>query len=470
MRRTKSTLRAISFILLQTFIAQQVSWADVTPSKTNIFSKPEVGLKIPASVARIEDAWKADKTESGTQSTIHHPPSTILIYLLQDAHTNESGQYNLAKALDIILEKEKDLKFVFTEAGVGDNSLTHLKSLKSLKERTQIAKSYVKKGVLHGAEYLDLTGNKSFTLWGVESPDLYLKTLNDYRQVASERERFDLYLKKIDSTIETLKNRLMNPALQTFAREKRQYHLNKLPLTSYFNALSREAQIHNIDLKTLYPHLNTLKELKDKESSINFQKANSEHQEALKSLPEDVQLELKDLADSNSKKTDKILSDNQKNERAYFALLEEKILADRGQRTEDRGQKTEDRGQNYLELSKYFDYLKLSKDLDAKEVLSQIKSLEEEITSILARTEDEKTLMKAESTLRLLEKLFHFTLTPEEIKEYQDLTQGFTIDYLTGFLNKKIMDLGTYYNQALFLEKGYQDVVARAEDFYALTT
>ncbi|MEK7368795.1 MAG: hypothetical protein AABZ62_03940, partial [Planctomycetota bacterium] len=457
MRRTNKTLRTISFILLQAFLAQQVSWADITPTRQNLFQKPQVGLKIPDSVATIEDVYLADsvkRTENPLTLTAERLP---LIYLLQDAHTNESGQYNLSKALDLILQKEKDLKYVFTEAGVGDNSLAYLKPFRPDNERKQIARTYIKKGILHGAEYLSLTSDRPFTLWGVENPDLYLKSIQDYRQVAKERERFDLYLKKIDRTIETLKNRLANPSLQTFSKERKEYRLNRLPLTSYFNALSREAEIHNIPLSG-YPHLNTLKALKDKESNIDFKKANTEHQEALKSLPQEVQTDLKDLADT--KKTDKVLSDNQKNERAYFALLEEKL----GARSSELG------ASNYPELSKYFDYLELSKDLEAKEVLSQMKALEDRIIENLARTQDEKTLMRSESVLRHLEKLFHFTLTPEEFKDYKDLTgDSFNIEYLTGFLNKKIMDLGTYYEQALFLEKGYQEVIRHAENFYALT-
>ena len=115
MRRTNKTLRTISFILLQAFLAQQVSWADITPTRQNLFQKPQVGLKIPDSVATIEDVYLADsvkRTENPLTLTAERLP---LIYLLQDAHTNESGQYNLSKALDLILQKEKNLKGMFSK-------------------------------------------------------------------------------------------------------------------------------------------------------------------------------------------------------------------------------------------------------------------------------------------------------------------------------------------------------------------
>ena len=208
MKKTRIVLRSVSIILLQSFILQQVSFADVVvPSKVNPLSKPGVSLEIPETVATIEDAYKA-KTADQRPETADQRPETAdqrletadkTIYLLQDAHTNESAQYNLAKTLDIILKKENSvsglqspvssLKYVFTEAGIGDNSLAFLRPFRSLSDRTKLAKQYTKKGILHGAEYLDLTSDHSFILWGVENPELYLKAIQDYKAVAQERDR-----------------------------------------------------------------------------------------------------------------------------------------------------------------------------------------------------------------------------------------------------------------------------------------
>ena len=242
MRRKHNFLRAISFILLQSFIIQQVSFADVlSPAKQNPFEKPNVDLKIPQSVATIEDTYlSSPKSLIGDQVDSRLRGNDKLIYLIQDAHTNESGQLNLSKSLDILLSSPKPsigdqvdsrlsatkkadpsfggrgndtIKYVFTEAGVSDNSLSFLRPFRPLAERRSLALSYIKKGLLHGVEYLDLTSEHDFTLWGVENPKLYIQSIEDYRAVSKDRERFDLYLKKIDSTINTLKTRILNPSL-----------------------------------------------------------------------------------------------------------------------------------------------------------------------------------------------------------------------------------------------------------------
>ncbi len=475
MKRVRVILRSVSIILLQSFILQQISFADVIkPVVQNPLSRAEVSLELPETVATIEDAYNANQSTSA-------PAHQKTIYLLQDAHTNESAQYNLAKALDIILKKENsssesgvrssektsfthselrtpssELKFVFTEAGIGDNSLSFLRPFRPLSERTRLAKMYTKKGILHGAEYLDLTSDHSFILWGVENPDLYLKTIEDYKHVAKERPRFELYLKKIAATLDTLNNRFLNPSLQQFLKESKLYHSDKLALTEYFQALQREATIHNLDLKK-YPHLTKLKDLKDKEEKIDFQKANEQHQKAVQSLSPKAQQELKDIS---SVKAGKVLQ-NKKEERAYFQYLEEML----GHQSTSAPEH-----QNYTELNKYFSYLKLAKAIQAKDILSELKAFEIDVFKALAKTEDEKSLIQSEETLRYLNKLFTFTLTPEEFGVMSsEFGANKGLEHLTGFLNKKIMDLETYYERSLFLEKGYEEMIERALNFYKLT-
>ena len=464
MGRSALFLRAVSFILLQAFLVEQISWADVvSPSKQNPFLRPEVSLSIPESIVTIEDAYKS--------------PSDKTVYLIQDAHTNESGQLNLAKTLDHLLGQDKGLKYVFLEAGVGDNSLSFLRPYTELSDRKKRALSYIKKGLLHGEEYLDLTSDHDFTLWGVEDPDLYIKSLEDYKAVAKDRERFDLYLKKIDQTLETLKAHLLNPSLSQFDKDMRKFQKEELTLTQYFQVLLRESTLENIDL-TRYPHLKNLEALKAQEDKIDFIKANEEQTKALKALSADEQKELTDLTESQTNSPFKLSSNDSKEAKAFYTLLEEKLTRSVIARSEATKQSkpaqiasaTTWPRNDYPNLFKYFSYLKTARSIEAKSVLSELKALENEILDLLSKTEDEKTLVKSQKVLRHLEKLFHFTLTPEEFKDYKELTSSFGIEHLAGFLNKKILDLGAYYERSLFLEKGYEDMVKHSEEFYSLTT
>ena len=218
MKKYNHFLRAISLALISSFILEQVSFAAPDLQKLDIGQRiADSGLKekkqnlewakktlpqIPESIATIEDAWKAEEpirhqSVGGLQQV---PPK--LVYLLQDAHTNTSGQLNLAKLLDVLLTDRRGgvpppntdglgkprargpRPYIFVEAGLGDNSLSFFRQYGTQSQRKQVAEKYLRQGTLHGEEYLDLTSNHDFIIWGVEDLNLYKKALEDYKQVA----------------------------------------------------------------------------------------------------------------------------------------------------------------------------------------------------------------------------------------------------------------------------------------------
>gem|GEM_PF-6838425 len=435
-------LKTFSIFLISCFLFQEIAFANPDVFKINLEGKTDtenskawakkVLPAIPESIATIEDACRI----SGSDKTI---------ILFQDAHTNNSGQLNTAKTLDLIFKKDP-IKYIFLEAGSGDESLSFLRKYASESKRKEVAKSFMVQGKLQGTEYLDLTSGHDLVLWGVEDLNLYAQSVAIYRAVVEEREKFEDYLNRIESTIETLKPKIYNSFLSAFDTEFQKFQKNRLSLTDYFEVLTLQAAQRAISLEN-YPHLKTLKKLKEIESKIDFEKANEEERVAVASLPLEVQKEL--IAAQASK----ISAAEKQSEKAFFALLEEKVGTDG----------------RYPELSKYFRYLKEAATFDPKAVLEEQKALEKDVFKALTRNEDEAGLIRASKNLGALKKLFNLTLTPDEFGEYQKDKQDYDINRLTGFLNKKIMDLKAHYERAIFLEPGYADVVKRCESFYSLT-
>ena len=438
MRRTN---RLISILILTSFLIEQASFAaDLKPQAVNLFQsqKLELDFNLPESVASIEDSWKGSD-------------SNQTIFLLQDAHTNESGQINLAKTLDTLLKEEKGLKYIFVEAGVGDDSLSFLRKYSSLDKRKQVATEYLKKGILHGEEYLDITSNHDFVIWGVEDMTLYQKAIDAYRSVVKGREKFQSYLSRIQMTIDTLKSRIFNSALLSFDEKYAKFLKENISLTDYFQILTQEAKKRDVSLLN-FPHLQSLNNLKEKESKIDFKKANEEQQKAIQFLSQEDQKELMEYA--KKKSPFKLGSQDHRGDKAFYTFLEEQLAKTINQ---------------YPELSKYFIYLKEAKTLNPKKILEEQKELENEIFNILAKTQDEQILLHCQKNLRSLQKLFDLKLTPEEYALYKEDSKDFTIRHLTGFLNKKIMDLQNFYERAMFLEESYDKIVKNSETFYELT-
>ncbi|GEM_PF-291153 len=479
-KKFHSTLRVISSLLLVSFFFQDVSFAAIglKPAEFNFFQKPLINFQIPPSVATVEDAVRL----SGQKT----------IFLIQDAHTNESGQSNTAKALEIILKSRQDdggIKYVFLEAGTGDDSLTFLRDQAPLGKRKEVADSYLKKGVLSGSEYLDLTSDLHFVLWGVENKDLYWKALRAYEAVAKGRDKFEDYLKRIRMSVETLKPRIFNPSLQAFDEKHEKFLREEISLTDYFEVLAAEAQKRNIPLD-YFPHLSALKDLKAVEKTIDFKTAGEEQLKALQAAsPEDTQALLS--ASQQTHSPFRFSNSDNKVEKAYYALLEEIVrkqeaklpltpsLNKEGESSQSsstllpsffkEGTKGSSDRTLYPNLIKYFSYLKEAEKINPKEILAEQRLLENQIYDSLTQTEDEKNLCKASKNLRALKNLFDLTLTPDEFKTYQDDPKGFDTAFMTGFLNKKIVELRNFYERAVFLENGYEDYVKHAEDFYALT-
>ena len=238
--RYPRNLRLTALIVVQAFIAQQVAFAapDVKPFDWTPDSRrqtPEVRFELPYSVAFVEDAWapgtrhQAPVVFSSLQSPVSGQASNKTIILIQDAHTNESGQVNIAKALDEILRKE-EIRYVFLEAGKGDVSLSFLRDKAPLEKRREVGMSYLRKGLLQGSEYLDLTSDLDFTLWGVEDQELYESAIDSYRMIVDRREDFKEYLSKIEGTLKALSPKLQNADLLAFDQENDKYLRNEVSL------------------------------------------------------------------------------------------------------------------------------------------------------------------------------------------------------------------------------------------------
>jgi len=182
--------RAFASLLVVTFVMQEMAFAAPDLAGLPAFGgKPEIRFKLAPSVAEIEDSYKAP-SGSGQKTVI----------LIQDAHTNESGQLNIARALDTILRAE-NIQHVYLEAGTGDASLSDLRDKAPLAHRKAVSLSYLRKGLLQGSEYLDVTSDLDFNLWGVEDPVLYEKALVSYRALVERRETVSVFLTKMENTL-----------------------------------------------------------------------------------------------------------------------------------------------------------------------------------------------------------------------------------------------------------------------------
>ncbi len=473
-KTTNSSIKRMSWLVIGVFCLQSIAWAAPATTPIVIPAVANIPLHFSPTVATIEEVYwagqyeaRGTKLESGLSKVWLNESTGIIsrpaprasytnktIFLIQDAHTNESGQMNVSKALDQIFDTY-DLKYVFLEAGQGDESLSFLREYADLKQRKKVSRDYLRKGLLQGPEYFDLTTDKEVRLWGVESADLYNQALESYRVIHEARVDLENYLNQVESTLNMLQDKLYNPSLLKLNQFLRDYHQEKMSMVAYLDHLIRIANIYQIFTKD-FGALNQIHALREHEKQINFDLADRERQEATKQLPLNIQKTL-NLFAANKDSKHTMLDGPNDLQTNYFDTL-----------TTSLTQCIPDYPKKYVHLSAYLEYQQLSQKLQAKAVLDQIQLLEDKVFLILSENEDEKKLIELDRVFRALKDLANLKLTPDVYQTYS-VQDKLNLEFVTGFLNRKIMDLEGHYEKTLFLNTDIQVALDEAKKFYDLT-
>jgi hypothetical protein len=276
-----------------------------------------------------QETVSLDASSGVVQDAFHAPSSTKTLYLLQDAHTNESAQRSIAAVLETLVHKEK-LRYVFLEAGTGDDSLSDLRVLASPKDRKHVADIHLRRAHLQGADYLDLTSELDLQLWGVEDKALYFRGIELYRSLRNGREGADAWLEKLERAIQSLKPRLFHAALLEFDRARQAHLSGELDLEAYTGLLQKKAAELSVPTDLLR-NVRLLSEVRTKGSQIDFEAPEDEDMQryleyaglASKIKPEDLLTEIAWLE-----------------EKVYLSLIgttDEKALLDAAKKRETLG-------------------------------------------------------------------------------------------------------------------------------------
>ena len=189
-------LRLIAAGLVLSFSVQEISYAAPLDAAALPASAQQMILQNPTLFEAPLDFV--------TMKELHRGENGTLIIHIQDAHSNLSGQQNLAAALDAIMTKYH-VSLILSEGGADDCSLTPIKKIAPPGVWKRIAKNYLIQGKISGEEYLNLVSDHPMKIIGLEDIGLYLKSVQSYAELASKREEILEYLKKELPWIDTEK-------------------------------------------------------------------------------------------------------------------------------------------------------------------------------------------------------------------------------------------------------------------------
>jgi len=209
-----------------------------------------------------------------------------LVILLQDAHTNLSGQKNLAATLDHLLGRY-DVPLVFVEGADKDATLDVIKDAAAPAEWKIAAKRFLYDGVISGDEYLNLTSDHAIRLLGVEYGDLYDLNVKAYADLKSNMEAVTRYLHRVDISLGRVKNKIYPKEALAYEALKNGAGVSGSFSKSQDRLLDFAAES---DARTAdYPQIRKLIELKKAEKAIDVANAPPQEYESYLAAFKDLQ-------------------------------------------------------------------------------------------------------------------------------------------------------------------------------------
>lgn len=266
-------LRTIAWSLILAFSFEQLAYAAPSGSPSPAFAASSAGQQrtlfdLPTNITTLDEVYRAPSSIS--------PWAGKTLVLIQDPHTNDSGQMNVARIVDHLV-KRQNVRQVFTEGGQGDVSLTPIKEHLDLKVRKDIGMRFLRRGLLQGSEYANLTSENDFTLYGVEDPALYDESLQSYKVAYKGRAEADRYLSHVQQTVRFIKSKVFSKELAELDTAALDYEESRLTPMEFLQILESAAERRGYSLEK-FKELTWLRERLAREAAASDKDA----------LPEDL--------------------------------------------------------------------------------------------------------------------------------------------------------------------------------------
>ncbi len=449
-------------------------------------------------------------------SEIHPGNQNTFIIHIQDAHSNFSGQDNLAKTLEALMKKY-DVSLILSEGGYGDCTLTQIKSIAAPSVWKRVARSFLMNGKIQGEEYLNLVSDRPMKIQGIEDEALYRESVEAYRVLAQKREKILANLNKIQHAVEKLKAKLYPKELLEYEKiGKENFELKFKAFLSLSSKLSSPQSSSLSSPKFLigdhtfgprfkasgatvlafrddmhlgntlrdFPNLKNLARIQEKEKSIHFETANLE----LAALLEEISKKHMSSPQSLSGDPDmpgspiKAFGDDKTKTKgvSLFCHFQNTLNIARQKRIDI---------ERYPNLMAYIDYLKDFSQIDFEKVLTEYERAEDQLyKSILENgkwrmengqmkhfatfhspfsifPDDSLILRGIDRFIGLLISAHKIQMTPDQYAFFKYNEPDFGTESMEGFLNRKLAEQG-YFEDMIPAELVLNDGRKALDAFY----
>ncbi len=362
-------------------------------------------IRIPEEIGRVIEAYQG----SSDKFIVH----------IQDAHAHYEAQKNIANILEELIKKYS-VKLILVEGGNESNIYSPMRKLASRERRIEVAERQLRKGLMMGDEYLELTTDYPMAIQGIEDMELYKENIRVFSQVEQIKNEALSYLQNLHSVTETLKRNIYSPELKTLERMREDYEKEQMGLVAYYEYLGGLSPVQG------YPNLSRLLEASRLEREIDFEKVDQERDALIDAL----------MAKLSKEETDALVEksvayrEKQISQKDYYEHLA--FLADGN----DVSLET------YSNLDHYIRYVGLYDGIDHVALFKEGDQFEEKIRTGLLKTEEQKELASLDKRVKILLSLVEFKLSPDEYQFYTQNRISFITKNWLSWLSQKAVAYG----------------------------
>ncbi|MBI4397603.1 MAG: hypothetical protein HY586_00580, partial [Candidatus Omnitrophica bacterium] len=194
------------------------------------------------------------------------------VILIENAHGHYPAQAAIRHLLQY-LQKTEPISLIALEGASGPLDMATLRFFPSKKINREIAQDLASRGMLTGAEWFALTEKNSPRLEGVENAKLYRKNFKALQTVIRGRRRAQNILSRAQQALTLEQRRVFHPALFSFYSQAGAFEKNQLPFEAWAGELKRQAkkvlglELESPALANQFPHLSRYLSLQE----IRFQ-------------------------------------------------------------------------------------------------------------------------------------------------------------------------------------------------------
>lgn len=420
--RSLTSLFLVAILLAQTSLSYSIEtnfWKDRRRSEQYaalpLSSSPKFVIGDPVSLTTLDSRLKhsgmtyrhlssplksiaeAISLSNGTvQDVFDGSVETSPVILLQDIHMNTEAQSNLAEILQSLINQNQ-ISSVGVEGAFGQFDFSEFREFQNKESINRVAQTFLKNNWISAPSFVGVTSPVAPPkMIGVDDPQHYAANVKAYWDSENLKEPLKKKIQKQQAELNQAKSKIFSKELKSLDDLQTAHHNGSLSFTAYVEALSQRS--NNLDFS-----VQQFLEASRMERALDFARVDVERRQVVEKLAERLS------SDETANLVSMTLAyrSGRMGFGDYYQALK-KLCANHDVSL-----------RNTPAFDNYIRYVLLADGIKPEILFSAVDKLEQEVIAKLARTEEEKELMKQSEHLALMGKLVEFSLTPGEWKKYQ---------------------------------------------------